>query len=535
MTIKVPATGPVHGWLDRNNNAIGHWRNPAEVNAGADLTTLGAPSAAARPLTVGSVREIGGIITPSDFSGCGPARGGAEGLPSKPDLVTLGEGITAPQADPADRVGRSHPAASRNYFNPTPGGTSYAAPQAAGACALLFERFGTDPLLGSPATWDDLRQTILQATVRVPNMPPPRTNGWEPVCGFGLLRPEAVQPLPSVGTRRLTAAPTTVDLWLTRSPDDDGQEPFVAWRFWDSPALTLLDEQGRALDPALVAVGEAKVAALRLHVRNRGTQDVADAKVAAWWAPLGALHPLPATLEEESRGAWRTSGFSNGNVVSLAHIPPHGENEVAIPWQPPTDEAGRILPHQLLGIVDTPADPYEPDQSICATNNLAVLTVAAVRPGMPTPPFIINGSDLSSDGAILWPEDRQTTFRIENLPVTALPWREAAIFEQSRRRERPLYNGPEPTDDPGAGRNATLKGDEIEERTAIRGARQLVLRDGLITVEGGPKLVLPQLRIAPGIALEIHAVPFEMDMHGSLHMLHLSGGRRVGGGTVRYL
>jgi Subtilase family len=533
-TIKVPAAGPAHGWLDRNNGHLGRWQDAGEVNAGANFTTLGSPSVATRPLTVGSVREAAGIVTPSDFSGRGPARGAAAGTASKPDLAAPGEGITAPFGNPVARSGRQ-PTVS--YKLQVPGGTSYAAPQVAGACALLLEHYGTDPLLGSPATWDDLRQAILGATVRVPNMPAAGPGGWEPVCGHGLLRPGAVQPPPPVGARRLPRSPKGPDLWLARSPEDEGEEPFVAWRFWDSPALVLLDNRGEPLDPVRVAVaaGEAEPAALRLRVRNRGGKEATEAVVAAWWAPLGALHPLPEAVDKP-RGAWRAEGFGDRNQVPLPRLPAGEVAEVTLPWRAPRDAEGRILPHQLLGIVSTEADPYAPEQPICATNNLAVLSVAAARRGAPVPPFTILGSFQETDGAILWPEggDRGL-LRIEGLPVTVLPWREAAIFEQAGAQGRPLYDGTVPANDPAARRNAELTGAEIEERTDIRGAGRLALRDGLVTIEGGPKLVLPRLRIAHGAALEIRAMAAEPNVPGSIHLLHLSGGRRVGGGTFRVL
>ena len=70
----------------------------------------------------------------------------------------------------------------------------------------------------------------------------------------------------------------------------------------------------------------------------------------------------------------------------------------------------------------------------------------------------------------------------------------------------------------------------MTEVTDIRGASRLVLRDRLTTIEGGPRLVLPRLRILPGALLEVQVETGGADLDGAIHLLHLSGGRRVGKG-----
>jgi hypothetical protein len=71
----------------------------------------------------------------------------------------------------------------------------------------------------------------------------------------------------------------------------------------------------------------------------------------------------------------------------------------------------------------------------------------------------------------------------------------------------------------------------IEAVTDILGATWLSLAQGRVTVAGGPRLTLPRLRIAPGAVLRIKATP-AVRGGGALHLLHLSGGRRVGGGSA---
>lgn len=524
------ADGPVHAWLDRNSGGLGRWEGAA-AQAGASRTTLGSPAGATRPFAVGSVARVEDQATPSTFSGRGPVRTPPQRPQRKPDLVAKGEVVRAPLGWPAQRVLRQGPPRGQDYADFRQG-TSYAAPQVAGVAARLFEQFGpSDPLLGPAASWADLRQVLLQSATRLNGMPPPDPEGWDPACGYGLIDPQS-QPAPQ-------PAPAGPDLWMARAPGDaTGAEPFVAWRFWDSPDLMLLDAEGRPLDPVAVAVGEVEAAQIRVRVANRGTERAEGIGVAVWWAPLGALHPSPRPGAEPG-GEWRTEGIgevggqgADANTAPTPCIAPGESAEVTLSWEPPRNEAGRIRPHQILVAVHEEGDPYDPDQPICATNNTAVLTVAAVRGGEPAVPFTILGTD-ETDGVVLWREGGEGGLRVENLPVTALPWREAAIFAQAGRRSRPLHGEAAAPDDPALGHDAVLEGDEVEAVTDVQGAGRLVLRDGLATIEGGPKLVLPRLRIAHGASLEIHALAAGTKLPCSIHLLHLSGGRRVGGGTFR--
>jgi hypothetical protein len=71
----------------------------------------------------------------------------------------------------------------------------------------------------------------------------------------------------------------------------------------------------------------------------------------------------------------------------------------------------------------------------------------------------------------------------------------------------------------------------VEAVTDNLGATWLSLAQGRVTVASGPRLTLPRLRIAAGATLPIEAAP-TVRGRGTLHLLHLSGGRRVGGGSA---
>jgi hypothetical protein len=519
-TIDVTADGPVHAWLDRNNEsnpAIARWIG-APALAGADLMTLGSPASATRPLAVGSA--VGEAANPSSFSGRGPVRTGSNGY-RKPDVVALGEGVKAPLGVPHDRrLHIDNSIVDSRYKICDPGGTSYAAPQVAGACALLFQHFG--PV----ATWADIRQAILQSAVRTSGMPAPDPDGWDSACGFGLLD---IKSLFSPQT------PVAADLWLPKARGDTGSEPFVAETFWDSSALMLEDAAGRALDPVGVAVGELTPARLRVRVANRGARSARDVVMTAWWAPLGATHPLPRP--EVGGGAWQATGLRSegreGNLQRVAEIAPGEFSERCFDWVPPRDQEGRHLPHLLLATASSEDDPYDPTDTLCAQNNAAMLAIAAVHAGM-SAEFQILGSD-DTDGLILSCENPSAHLRVEGIPVTALPWRDAAMFLASGRRDRPLYGSVDATADMAVRLSTRLEGPEaVAEITDVLGAERLELRDGRVTIDAGSRLTLPRLRIADGTALVVH-IAAPGDATGAIHMLHLSGGRRVGGATVRVL
>jgi len=517
-TINVRATGTVHAWLDRNNNGIGRWFGPT-AQAGADLTTLGSPSCATRPLCVGSIKEQDGPV--SRFSGRGPLRVAASNS-RKPDLVAVGENITAPLGVPKNRL--QHIAQQgRTYKTFAEGGTSYAAPQVAGACALLFEHFGP------AATWADIRQAILQATVPTTSaMGRSDDDRWDNACGYGMLNHDLT-------TMLSPPIPSVPDVWLPKAPGDTGREPFVAWTFWDSPALTLEDSAGNQLDPAGGAAGHATPSKVRIRVGNRGASSARDVALSAWWAPLGATHPLPNPGGK--RGAWMTTGFAvngqTGNLQRIVEIQPESFVDFVFDWMPPRSDDGAFVPHILLATADTASDPYNPRDTLCAQNNAGALCVAVADNQM-SARFHILGSD-DTDGVIIWQDDPNARLRIENLPVTALPWRNAEMFQAAGQRSRPLYGSAKAGSDMALRLPATALEDPkaIAEITDVIGADGLVLRDGNVTIDGGQRLTLPRLRIFEDASL-ILKVAALTGARRDIHLLHLSGGRRVGGGTVRF-
>ncbi len=515
-SVEVPSSEPVHGWLDRNNDGVGRFTG-ASAMAGANAITLGSPAVASRPLTVGSVDDATG--NPSRFSGRGPVRAPGNG-PLKPDLVAVGANVAGPRGVPVDR-GRPPRRPSGPYRIFDPPGTSYAAPYIAGACALLFERFGPS------ATWSDIRQGILQATRRNPaTMGNPEVGNWDRACGHGMLDLAALVAPPP---------PDTADVYLQKTNEDVGTEPFVASVFWQSPAISLVDARGSILEPARVAAGDAEPAGLRIWLRNRGALSAGGPIVTVWWAPFGAMHPLPGS--GKGHGAWESSGFgiagTPGNAQAIPDLGPDEIRTLAFDWIPPREPSGGFKPYVLMAAVSCEGDPFDPQDTLCAQNNAAALSVAASSRGRKIP-FQIIGSD-DTDSIVIWSESRSGTLRIEDFPVTALPWRESRLFATDRPGARPLYDGAGINSaDPAVAMARRLEANDIASITDIEGADRLFAGNGSVTVEGHGSLKLPRLRIAEGVPL-VFSLSFDGDVGAAVHLLHLSGGRRVGGGSVHVL
>ena len=141
--------------------------------------------------------------------------------------------------------------------------------------------------------------------------------------------------------------------------------------------------------------------------------------------------------------------------------------------------------------------------------------------------FRINGSE-DTDGLIIWCNNPGASLRVEDMPVTALPWRDAAMFQEAKRSERPLCGSPNTSGDMAAQLSAQLEGQKtVAEITDVLGADRLSLAGGLITDRIALEDFPTRLRIAHGTPLVTKVVALD-DAGGAIHMLHLSGGRRVG-------
>lgn len=539
--------GEVHAWCDWNNATQRDWTEPA-TGRQDDVTTLTTPATAHRVIVAGECADGPMGFQPAEPSGRGPTR---DGRP-KPDVVALGAALAAPVPQRSPMAHRNLAAAfaakpeqlERFAYATTPGGTSFSAPQVAGLAALLFEKW-------PDATWADIRQAMVEAALRpeqwkpssagqVVEFPgaqddPPeaglRTFGWDRALGYGRI---------DVG-RTLAPPPPTFDVFLRKSADDDGREPYAAATLWSSPDIVVTG-------PHRLSVGTAQ----------RGQRPVdGPARLFLFHAPFGALHPLPRIdgipVPDSPWQSLLTSGSGGTGSVAVT-----AGDVAAVETRADVDLMDGTA-RSILAVLHHDQDPYELSATLGMRNNVAAVSVS-VAPlsdgavaGMP--PVTILGTD-DVDSLSLWTENLDARLEVSGIPVTALPWRTMRLFlDDGRLRSwtRPYFGQRDAaTQDPanwlaeasdaGASPDAATG---IARLTGVVGAARLALHprdaDGFRRLDisaAQDRLWIPRLRLAQGQPLMLQVRLNDAHLRdagrpGWVHMGHFSGGRRVGGASMR--
>ncbi len=466
------AEGRVHAWVDRNNLNGGGWYAPtARLDWLGD--TVGSPAGARRVVTVGAIDAAGALL--ASGSGRGPGLGGA----AKPDLVARGTALRA-----------ATPAAGTPWGD-VGEGTSLATPLVAGTAALLLERWGDQ---ARHATSHDIRQALVRGAVL-----PDGARGWDPGYGCGVL--DAAQ--------ALDPAPPRVDVWIARTPGDDGAEPLVREFPWDSPDIAVAEAAGGGI-------------AVTVTVRQRGTVAAGNILVGLFWGPYGS-----AGWPRDWRGTgWRVEGIA----IPTATIPRLDPNAAA-PVSFAIDADSRALAGVLMATVDCPDDQLRDEATPTDSNNLAVRSLQPAVAGREAA-IVVRGSR-HVDGLWLRLVEGSGRLCVSGIPITALPWRSADLYEKHGRRPRPQFG--EAGEDPALASAIELRDAErIAVRTDVEGAAALLLGDGHARLEAtGTTLWIPRLRIAFGVDLRLlvgvlDAAPGP----ASIALSVFSDGRRIGGGRV---
>jgi hypothetical protein len=158
------------------------------------------------------------------------------------------------------------------------------------------------------------------------------------------------------------------------------------------------------------------------------------------------------------------------------------------------------------------------------------MRIVGENPGMS---FYVTGSD-DEDGLIVDAEVDRGRVALQ-LPIQSLPWRDAARIAKYERPRRPYGCGDEV--ELLMTMRAVLKAEDVQLLTGVTGAARLTLEEGIATIElaKGAQLSAPCLRIVE--AVRMPAVVRLLGVRrgavrGELHVLQLSGGRRVGGATA---
>lgn len=504
------ADGGFHAWIDRNNLGYVTWGDAA---AGADSTTLGVPSTANAAITVANCRPDASAVQIHPSSGRGLSRDRRE----KPELAAIGTDVDCPAKH------TPHLNLPGRYESAT--GTSFAAPLVAGACALLFQ------CRGAAATWADLRQALIDNADRSPL---PAGVVHDRAFGYGLLDVNAA------------CAPSLpqYDVSIDRSPGDDGSDPLVDEVIWLSPAIEMLP------DPA----GSGSSVFVDVTVRNRGREEMRGVVVEIFHRPPDTNLGIPTGIR---RLGWRADGFCGcpeyeqerrrryaieGNVAQIGYLQAGERLRVRFVWVRPNDGADAAV----LAIARHPHDdPFGAEvrsrtaTSIRTCNNAAMRQEIRLRAngadGSETATFTVTGSD-DTDGLIAWTDASACEFAL-GFPARALMWRDAAL-NAAAGGPRPLPGAAGAADDPLVRMEREVRQDDVMALTDIQGASHLAIAGGGVRVAArcdawrGTRLVVPRLRVARGASfrMELSANPLGRD--ATIHVAHLSGGRRIGGISV---
>jgi hypothetical protein len=513
-TIDVTGTTVVNGrfeaWLDTSNRGLSGFQEPY-----LDETrlTLGFPATCRRAITVGNHdRNAPPPPKISSDSGLGPTRDGRV----KPDVATVGTDVNAPRS-------RDMASATPGPFYVSMSGTSMASALVAGTLALMFE------CRGAAHTWPEFLQLLQDtASTQLPvGVPAAPNNSY----GYGWMQ-----------AANLCAAPIgSVDVWVRDDAQDTGVEPSGAAVFWASPDIEVLDAAGNPVPNPTYSPTARFNNLIRVTARNRGSAIARNVEVFLYWADPGTNIPFPAQ--------WRATGIYAGaapdfpdatNKIVIPQIPPGGSQDVEFAWAPPAPGSGVAGDDHfcLLARLEHPADPSQVAAGgfpvIPARNNLGLRNVH-VQPnatgGDSETAFTVRGSR-EADVLVVASELAGGEVRFD-LPVGALPWRDARLIERIGPR-KPYGCGS--GRDPLAGLDVTLKGEEVEERTGVVGARTLELHAGLASLTlDKDRLLIPCLRMAEGATMPVRVRVNGIVTKGEqrfVHVAQLSGGRRLGGVTL---
>lgn len=509
--------GSFNAWVDRNNRGFSAWQAPFLQE---NQLTLGVPSTARRPITVGNHMKTGPPPTISRSSGRGPTRDAR----IKPEIATVGTDVIA--------------ARSRNMNLSDPGamyvamsGTSMSAPLVAGACALIFQ------CRGALTTCANLKQ-ILENTANTMGLSIPGND-----FGFGFMQ---------VGTTCIN--PANVDVWIRDHPTDTGVEPFTGANAWLSPDIEILDTGGNPVPNPTYHPTNRFNNIIRVTVSNRGTQTAQNTEVYLYWADPATNIPFPS--------AWNTPGIytdapgfiSQGNKIVIPQIASGSSVQVQFAWAPPAPGSNLRGDNHFCLLVrlenegDTLMIGTGGWSAITAKNNIALRNVhvqpASRDKDVEMSFYVVGSSD--KDSLIVYNEIAHSRVSIK-IPLQVLPWRDIKLIERSisssgrvgkvvhRRAHNEHLDLLEK-------RRIRLEGEkEIRMKTDIEGAEALDVQNGIATIflsKKNNKLFIPDVRLSKDARMPASikvSKPEISKENRFVHVAQLSGGQLVGGVTLELI
>ncbi len=499
--------GSFSAWLERNNRGA-----RTLVSATVNNMSIATPASGLRVIAVGSHADTAtppGIATSSS---CGPSRDGR----IKPDISTVGVNVTSSNS-------RNMNVLPLPGLTVSMGGTSMASPIIAGTCALLYE------CRGAGLSWFDIKQ-ILQNNVAAPAVGIPSNQ-----FGFGYLQIAG----------GCTPFVNDVDVWLRDNTDDTGVEPYPGSVTWRSPDIEVLDMIGNPVSNPTHNPANFVNNIIRVTARNRSALQVArNVEVYLYWADPGTAIAFPADWKSDGIYTGVAPNFINqSNKIVIPQIAAGGSVSVDFAWAPPAPGSNVrgddhfCLLVRLENEVDASSIGTGGWGIIRGSNNIALRNthIVAVAPnGDADSAFYVTGTE-DADNLEITAENIDTPI-IFQFPVSILPWYDLALAEKFGIRKP--YGSACADKDPLREFRATLKSVTIAEKTGIRGADQLTIRNAVASLkfrlakEG--KIILPYINIAAGAkaAVRVTIKNVKSVDKARLHIGQLSGGVKQTGITI---
>jgi hypothetical protein len=313
--------------------------------------------------------------------------------------------------------------------------------------------------------------------------------------------------------------------------------PYGGPIIWWNKDIRLLDERRKPqLNPTPRPL-KPFANQIEVTVRNRGKRKAKDVDVFLYWSVPGTDLPFPDAWSSDGIFTARPRVPSRAIGIRVAKVSADSAEVVRFGWGPEVRSASLTEPDHFAFLVrvESAGDPPQ----IASRSNLAVRNVLARtldRSGAASMAFVVTARAADRRGTGLAVVARVTHGEVRiSMPIDALPWRDLALLERLGGR-LPAY-GERAERRPAITLARPLLADDVRARTDVVGAQRLELRDrtAVLVVGADRRLVIPDLRIAPGARM-----PVRIDVDGAridgpgcfVHAAQTCGAGRTGGVTL---
>lgn len=312
QAVNYHAWSGLQGWWADLSGSTNNELTMGDTGCGKSILTVGACNKVQPPNPA-----TGEQVT--SYSGAGPTADNR----IKPEIVAVG----GTPDDPTTLVNEQDliisTASDQNNGYVGMLGTSMATPLVAGAIALLFEEYGSQPPvgLGTDLNQDTIKALITQYANRLNLNLDPTQAGYVAEernrYGYGRLR--------MIGPIDHLHPPVDIDLWVRTADDDYGEEPYPGGCFCGAPDIRVF-QIGTNNEALLLNWGTTYD--VRVTIRNLGDTEAVNATVR-----------LKYTLPHTAPDTWfEAEDSGNNKLEDTITVPAMDSVEVLFQWHPEAAE-----------------------------------------------------------------------------------------------------------------------------------------------------------------------------------------------------